>query len=110
MGMKPKSLMSHLKGKSIAKEAKTPKIAPDAPMVGMAGVVVRYVWNRPAITPKARYSTRKRALPIFRSTESPLTSRKNMFIARWMMSAWRNMDVIRDKGFSPLMICSGIRP
>ena len=41
MGMKPKSLMSHLKGNSIAREAKTPKIAPEAPMVGMAGVVVR---------------------------------------------------------------------
>ena len=40
-GMKPKSFSSQRKGKSMAKAAKTPKIAPEAPMVGIEDSVVR---------------------------------------------------------------------
>jgi len=42
MGMNPKSLRSQRKGKRIAKAANTPKIAPEAPMVGMTDVLFRY--------------------------------------------------------------------
>ena len=40
-GIKPKRLISQRKGKRIAKAAKTPKIAPDAPMVGMLDVLFK---------------------------------------------------------------------
>lgn len=38
-GIKPKSVINHRKGNRIAKAAKTPKIAPDAPMVGISDVL-----------------------------------------------------------------------
>jgi len=41
MGMKPKSLRSQRKGNRIANAARTPKIAPQAPMVGIADVLFR---------------------------------------------------------------------
>jgi len=41
MGMKPKSLRSQRKGKRMAKAANTPKIAPEAPMVGIADALFR---------------------------------------------------------------------
>jgi len=37
-GIKPKRLINHRKGKRIAKAAKTPKIAPDAPIHGTLDV------------------------------------------------------------------------
>ena len=53
-GMKPNSLNTQRKGNRIAKAARIPNIAPEAPIVGIVDELLRYAWNSPATIPQVR--------------------------------------------------------
>lgn len=81
-GMNPNSLRIHRKGNKIAKAARIPNIAPEAPIVGMVDELFRYAWNSPAMIPHIRYSAKNFRLPSSRSTASPLSNKNNMLSPR----------------------------
>jgi hypothetical protein len=54
IGMNPKKAITLRKGKSVAYAARTPKIAPEAPIVGLYDALSRKAWKSPAKIPDSR--------------------------------------------------------